>query len=165
MTPVGSGLATDADPAVAAFAPQKGGSAQSLFVESGATIYTAAARLEGRRHRDGQYRDQRPGHLGQQHIPLARSANLEYQGGWGIKNTGTSTDQLTSTSTYQGQGNIARSEQIQVSVAAIVTAVLPNGNLLHQRIAGGSRELRIAPVDASRASSARRHQPEQYDPL
>ena len=39
MTPVGSGLSTEADPAVAAFTPPRLGSAQSLFVESGATIY------------------------------------------------------------------------------------------------------------------------------
>ena len=37
---------------------------------------------------------------------------------------------LASTSSTQGQGDINRSEQIQVSVAAVVTRVLPNGNLV-----------------------------------
>ncbi len=138
MTPVGSGLATDADPAVAAFAPQKGASAQSLFVESGATIYR-------------EQRASRVGDIVTVNIAINDQAtlgnntsrsgigNLEYQGTWGLKNTGMSTDQLTSTSTYQGQGNIARSEQVQVSVAAIVTAVLPNGNFL----ISGSQEVRV----------------------
>ncbi len=138
MTPVGSGLATNADPAIAAYAPQKGASAQSLFVEGGATIYR-------------QQRASKIGDIVTVNVAINDQAtlgnntsrsgvgNLEYQGSWGLKNNGTSTDQLTSTSTYQGQGNIARSEQVQVSIATIVTAVLPNGNLL----LSGSQEVRV----------------------
>ncbi len=46
---------------------------------------------------------------------------------------------LSSSSATQGQGNIDRSEQIQVSVAAVVTRVLPNGNL----VISGSQEVRV----------------------
>ena len=46
---------------------------------------------------------------------------------------------LASSSSSQGQGDINRSEQIQVSVAAIVTRVLPNGNL----VISGSQEVRV----------------------
>lgn len=46
---------------------------------------------------------------------------------------------LASTSSTQGQGDINRSEQIQVSVAVVVTRVLPNGNL----VISGSQEVRV----------------------
>jgi flagellar L-ring protein precursor FlgH len=46
---------------------------------------------------------------------------------------------MSSTSSNKGQGNIDRAEQIQVSVAAIVTEVMPNGNL----VISGSQEVRV----------------------
>jgi flagellar L-ring protein FlgH len=44
-----------------------------------------------------------------------------------------------SLSSTKGQGNIDRSEKIQLSVAAVVTDILPNGNL----IVSGSQEVRV----------------------
>jgi len=46
---------------------------------------------------------------------------------------------VNSTSSSQGQGNIDRAEQIQLSVPAVVTQVLSNGNLMIR----GSQELRV----------------------
>lgn len=46
---------------------------------------------------------------------------------------------VNSSSSTQGQGNIDRAEQIQVSVPAVVTRVLPNGNLVIR----GSQEVRV----------------------
>jgi flagellar L-ring protein FlgH len=52
---------------------------------------------------------------------------------------GNTANDITSSSSTQGQGNIDRSEQIQVSVAAVVTEVLSNGNL----VISGSQEVRV----------------------
>ena len=52
---------------------------------------------------------------------------------------GTLNNAVTSSSTAQGQGNIDRSEQIQLSVPAVVTQVLPNGNMMIR----GSQEVRV----------------------
>lgn len=53
--------------------------------------------------------------------------------------TGAVNNDLQSTSSTQGQGSINRSEQIRLSIAAVVTAVLPNGNLVIR----GSQEIRV----------------------
>jgi flagellar L-ring protein precursor FlgH len=53
--------------------------------------------------------------------------------------SGTINNDLQSSSTTNGQGSINRSEQIKLSVAAIVTDVLPNGNL----VISGSQEIRV----------------------
>jgi flagellar L-ring protein precursor FlgH len=52
---------------------------------------------------------------------------------------GTVLNNVNSTSNSQGQGDINRSEQIQVSVPAVVTQVMPNGNLMIR----GSQEVRV----------------------
>jgi flagellar L-ring protein precursor FlgH len=138
MTPIGSGLATNADPTITAFTPSVPPSAQSLFVESGATIYRQA-------------RASKVGDIVTVNISIndqatlgnttgrSTTANATAQADWSLLYSGSSKNDVTSTSTFQGQGNIARSEQIQVSVATIVTAVLPNGNLL----LSGSQEVRV----------------------
>jgi flagellar L-ring protein FlgH len=138
MTAVGSGLATNADPAIATFTPPLPHTAQSLFVESGATIYR-------------QQRASRVGDIVTVNIAIndqatlgnatgrSTTAGVTAQADWGLVHSGSSKDDISSTSTFQGQGNVTRSEQIQVSVATIVTGVLPNGNLL----LSGSQEVRV----------------------
>ncbi|MCC3245292.1 flagellar basal body L-ring protein FlgH [Methylocystis sp. WRRC1] len=55
------------------------------------------------------------------------------------KQTGAWQNDIDSSTETQGQGTINRSEQIRFTLAAVVTAVLPNGNLvLH-----GSQEIRV----------------------
>jgi flagellar L-ring protein FlgH len=48
-------------------------------------------------------------------------------------------NEIDSSTSAQGQGQINRREQIKLSLAAVVTAVLPNGNLVVQ----GSQEFRV----------------------
>lgn len=49
------------------------------------------------------------------------------------------TNDITSTSKSAGKGTIDRSEKIQLAIAAVVTDVLPNGNL----VINGSQEVRV----------------------
>ena len=72
---------------------------------------------------------------------------------------------LTSTSSTQGQGDIDRSEQIQVSVAAVVTRVLAERQSRHLGLAGGARQLRDAPTDGRRHRQSKRHLAQQHDRL
>lgn len=57
----------------------------------------------------------------------------------GVGGTGSADGDLSSTSDFQGNGAIARSETIRLSVAAVVQKRLPNGNLLIR----GSQEIRV----------------------
>ena len=58
---------------------------------------------------------------------------------FGLLGSGKGSFDIESSSSTKGQGNIDRSEKIQLSVAAVVTDVLGNGNLL----ISGSQEIRV----------------------
>ena len=68
------------------------------------------------------------------------STGFDFLFGWKKNSTkGNAQFDANSTSTSNGQGSIDRSEKIQLKVAAVVTEVLPNGNL----IISGSQEVRV----------------------
>ena len=65
---------------------------------------------------------------------------LDFSAGSGSSPSKFSTQiDTTSTSASTGQGTVDRSEKIQLSVAAVVTNVLPDGNL----VVSGSQEVRV----------------------
>jgi flagellar L-ring protein precursor FlgH len=68
--------------------------------------------------------------------------NIGLTGDWtvrGVGNDGDANANVNSTSNFSGDGGTNRSENIQLSVAAVVTRVLSNGNL----VVRGSQEVRL----------------------
>lgn len=68
--------------------------------------------------------------------------NIGLTGDWTVRGTGndgSANANVSSTSNFSGDGGTNRSETIQLSVAAVVTRVLSNGNL----VVRGSQEVRL----------------------
>lgn len=59
--------------------------------------------------------------------------------GWSSEGTASLDGEVESESEHQGKGAVARSEDIELQLAAVVTGVLPNGNLVIQ----GTQEIRV----------------------
>jgi flagellar L-ring protein FlgH len=145
LSPVGSGLAVPPASNVADVPGPARNPGQSMFIASAANLY-------------GDQRITKVGDIITVNIAINDKATFGNQTDRSLSNknsfetdwnysTGSSassqpptlTADVNSTSATQGQGNIDRSEQIQVSVAAVVTEVLPNGNL----VISGSQEVRV----------------------
>jgi flagellar L-ring protein FlgH len=144
MTPVGTGLSADVAPMPT-----------SVFAQSSHS--TTGAIWDG--SRTDIFTDPRASRIGDVitvNIAIndsatfgnasGRNMNAEVKGGlnYQVQNSGGQTQwypqyDFTSSSNAQGQGSIDRSEKIQLSVGAVVTDVLPNGNL----IVSGSQEVRV----------------------
>ena len=71
----------------------------------------------------------------------------------------------SSTTGATGQGQIDRSEKIKVSVGAVVSEVLPNGNLVVSGSQEVARQLRDPPDLRRRHRAAAGHLEGQHDPL
>jgi flagellar L-ring protein precursor FlgH len=144
MSAVGTGLAADIQPtATTVFAPKRHTAAQSLYDGSNSDLFSdPRARKIGDvvtvtiaindKATFGNTTDR----------SLNSQEQQQYDAKMGINGkTFEFNPQLNaqSQSSTQGQGSIDRSEKIQLSVAAVVTDVLPNGNL----ILSGSQEVRV----------------------
>jgi flagellar L-ring protein precursor FlgH len=145
MSPVGTGLIADVQP-----------SASALFLPSGHANRGASIWNGGRADIFSDRRAVKIGDVVTVQIAINdsasfgnasdRSLNAQVNTGFDFKlGVNNKTTELqpqfnsSATSTTQGVGTIDRSEKIQLAIAAVVTDVLPNGNL----IVSGSQEVRV----------------------
>jgi flagellar L-ring protein FlgH len=145
MSPVGTGLITDVQP-----------SASALFLPSGPANHGASIWNGGRADIFSDPRAAKICDVVTVQIAINDSATFgnatdrsltsEVDTGFDFKlGVNNQTSELkpqfnsSAASTTQGQGTIDRSEKIQLAIAAVVTDVLPNGNM----IVSGSQEVRV----------------------
>ena len=144
MSPVGAGLAADVKPSASAvFVPAHYTKGQSLWDGSSADLFSDP-------------RAKKIGDVVTVNIAINdkatfgnatdRSLNSQEQHGYDVKlGFNQKTFEINPTlnaqvqSSTQGQGSIDRSEKIQLQIAAVITDVLPNGNM----ILSGSQEVRV----------------------
>lgn len=148
LSPVGEGLAiardplpvTFAEPRVTAFQSLWTGGQQDLFKDRKARrvgdVVTVMIAIDDK----AQFNNQ---------SDRSRSAGTQVGFGWGIGwsgfrwpgQSGKGEGQLgiNSDTAFSGQGSVGRSEKLRLSIAAVVTEQLPNGNLL----ISGSQEVMV----------------------
>ena len=149
MTPVGSGLyAARAPLPIDAFPAPSKASYHSLWDDSRANLYqdpratqigdilTVKIRINDKATIDNSSRRQRDAAIGQS---ASYEAATSPNSGPGFTASGGGSFGLGGKSGASGTGSIDRSEKVDISVAAVVTEVLPNGNLL----ISGSQEVRV----------------------
>ena len=144
MSPVGSGFVANTDPAlINELAPARRPSGSSLFVDGAANLFTDSRAMKvgdvvtvvirindkasfGNTSGRAQTAQET---LGFSWIPNQYNMNTQIN----------ASGNLNQSSTSNGQGSIDRSETMQLLVGAVVTRVLPNGNL----IVSGTQEVRV----------------------
>lgn len=144
MSPVGTGLVADVQPSASAlFLPTSRANSQSIWSGGRADIFSdpRAAKIGdvvtvniaiNDRATFGNATDR----------SLESKVNTGFDFKLGVNNTTTEFKpqfDSAATSSAKGEGTTDRSEKIRLSVAAVVTDVLPNGNL----IVSGSQEVRV----------------------
>ncbi len=144
LSPVGAGLLTDVQPTASAlFLPAGRSRSQSIWSGSRADIFSdpRAAKIGDVVTVHIAINDRATfGNATDRSLDAKVNANFDWK-----LNVNNKTSELKpeltsqSMSSTQGQGTTDRSEKIQLWVAAVVTDVLPNGNL----IVSGSQEVRV----------------------
>jgi flagellar L-ring protein precursor FlgH len=149
MTPVGSGLSAERAPwPIEAFPAPHRASYHSLWDDSRANLFqdpraakvgdilTIKIRINDKATLDNSSSRQRDAAMG---LSGSYEAGTNPNSGQGFVADGGGSIGLGAKSGASGSGSIDRSEKVDVSVAAVVTEVLPNGNLL----ISGSQEVRV----------------------
>ncbi len=144
MSPVGSGFVANTDPALLnELAPTRHPSGSSLFVDGAANLFTDSRAMKVGdvitiviRINDKATFGNTTGRsqTAQETLGFSWSPSQTNQ-----NNQINASGNLTESSTSNGQGSIDRAETIQLLVAAVVTRVLANGNL----IVSGTQEVRV----------------------
>jgi flagellar L-ring protein precursor FlgH len=149
MTPVGSGLYAERAPLpIDAFPAPSRASYHSLWDDSRANLYrdpraaqigdilTVKIRINDKATLDNSSSRQRDSAVG---LSASYEAETSPNSGPPFVASGGGSFGLGGQSGASGTGSIDRSEKVDVSIAAVVTEVLPNGNLL----ISGSQEVRV----------------------
>lgn len=144
MSPVGTGLVADVQPSASAiFLPSGKGSPQSIWNGGRADIFSdpRAAKIGDVVTVNIAINDRATfGNVTDRSLDSQVDAGFDFKLAVNNK-TSELKPQFTSSalSSTKGEGTTDRSEKIRLSVAAVVTDVLPNGNL----IVSGSQEVRV----------------------
>lgn len=143
MTPVGTGIAVQREPLPYVFKAAGGPSANSTWSNASADLFTSPRarqvgdivtvniQIDDKAEFENATDRSRRSSIG---------AGLDYAfsfQGWEADGAGDAG--VRSETSSKGQGTIDRSEKLRLSVAAVVTEVLPNGNV----IISGSQEVRV----------------------
>jgi flagellar L-ring protein precursor FlgH len=149
MSPVGTGLyAYRAPLPIEAFPPPQRASYHSLWDDSRANLFqdpratkvgdilTIKIRINDKATLDNSSSRERDSAVG---LSASYETETHPNSGMGFKANGGGSIGLGGKSGASGTGSIDRSEKVDISVAAVVTEVLPNGNLL----ISGTQEVRV----------------------
>jgi flagellar L-ring protein FlgH len=143
MSPVGSGFVASTDPVVDQMASTRHPSGASLFEDGAANLFTDSRAMKVGDVitvviyiNDKATFDNTTGRsqTAQESMGFDFAFNQNQ-----YSNKVNALGDLNSSSSSNGQGSIDRSEKLQLSVAAVVNRVLPNGNL----VISGTQEVRV----------------------
>ena len=148
LSPVGGGLNTvPVSLPHNAIRPPRASTTNSLWTERSADLYrdrrarrvgdviTVLIRVQDRAALDNSSSRSRDG---KHNIGLELSHGIDWRG-YTSSGSANADSSVSSGSEHEGKGSVARSENIDLRIAVVVSGVLPNGNLLVQ----GSQELRV----------------------
>ncbi|SNB75169.1 flagellar L-ring protein precursor FlgH [Rhodoblastus acidophilus] len=143
MSPVGSGFVARTDPAMMNIDMPRAANGSSLFQDGAANLFTdpRASKIGDVITVSISINDKASfGNTSGRSQTAQETGSFDWSFGLGSANhkVNAAAD-INASSSSNGEGSINRSEKIQMAVAAVVTRVLPNGNL----VIAGSQEVRV----------------------
>jgi len=143
MSPVGSGFVARTDPGMLQIDMPRANQGSSLFQDGAANLFTdpRASKIGDVITVNIAINDKASfGNTSGRSQTAQETGSFDWSFGLGSStHKVNAAGDINSSSSSNGQGSIDRSEKIQLSVAAVVTRVLPNGNLM----ISGSQEVRV----------------------